>query len=278
MPASGVLGSPAELFGGAATLFARLRRPPLPTTRLLIEYDGTDLCGWQAQPNGPTVQQALEAALATALREPVALVGSGRTDAGVHARGQVAHFATEAAPDADRLRAALNGLTPDAIAVLAVEAAPDGFHARYDARRRHYRYQASTEPRALDHRTRTPLRWTPDLDAMNEAAAHLVGRHEFSSFCRTQSETTNRVCTVERARWSAEARPGDLTFEVTADRFLHGMVRAMVGTLVEVGRGRRAPADMSQILAARDRRAAGQAAPARGLSLDRVDYPFPVFA
>ena len=250
----------------------------MPTTRLLIEYDGTDFVGWQTQPTGPTVQGAVEAALATALREPVAVVGSGRTDAGVHARGQVAHLTTEAPVDARRLFASLNGLLPPSVAVLAVEAAPDGFHARYDARQRHYRYLASTVPRALDRRTRAFLHPALDLDRMNQAAAALIGRHDFSSFCRTRSETVNRVCTVERARWSAGERPGDLTFAVSADRFLHGMVRAVVGTLVEVGRGRRAPGDLAGVLAARDRRAAGPAAPAHGLSLDRVDYPSPVFA
>ena len=249
----------------------------MPTTRLLIEYDGTDFRGWQAQPHGPTVQGAVEAALATALRGPVAVVGSGRTDAGVHARGQVAHFATDAPVDARRLRASLNGLLPPAVAVLAVEPAPDGFHARYDARRRHYRYLAATGPRALDRRTRAFLAPALDVDAMNAAAAALIGRHEFSSFCRTQSETTNRVCTVERARWTAGDRPGDLAFEVSADRFLHGMVRAMVGTLAEVGRGRRRPSSVAETLAARDRRAAGPAAPPHGLALDRVDYPGPTF-
>ncbi|MGB3541380.1 MAG: tRNA pseudouridine(38-40) synthase TruA, partial [Rubrivirga sp.] len=163
------------------------------------------------------------------------------------------------------------------VAVLALEAAPNGFHARYDARRRRYVYRASTSPRALDRATRVHVRSAPDLEAMNEAARHLIGRHEFSSFCRTKSETTNRVCTVERARWIPEDRPGDLAFEVEADRFLHGMVRAFVGTLLEVGRGRRTPDSLPDVLAAHDRRAAGPAAPARGLVLDRVDYPTPVF-
>ena len=249
----------------------------MPTTRLLIEYDGTDFRGWQTQRAGPTVQGAVEAALATALREPAGVVGSGRTDAGVHARGQVAHLVTGAPVDAHRLRASLNGLLPPSVVVLAAEPAPDGFHARYDARQRHYRYLASTRPRALDRRTRAFLHPALDVDRMNRAATALLGRHDFSSFCRTRSETTNRVCTVERARWTAGERPGDLAFEVSADRFLHGMVRALVGTLVEVGRGRRGPDEVADVLAARDRRAAGPAAPALGLSLDRVDYPTPVF-
>lgn len=249
----------------------------MPTTRLLIEYDGTDFRGWQTQRVGPTVQGAIEAALATALRKPVPVVGSGRTDAGVHARGQVAHLVTETTPDARRLQTSLNGLLPPTVAVLAVESAPDGFHARFDAQRRRYTYHATTEPRALDRQTRVLLRPAPDVDAMNQAAEALLGRHDFSSFCRTKSETTNRVCTVDTARWAADARAGDWTFEIAADRFLHGMVRAVVGTLVEIGRGRRLGDDVARILAERDRRAAGPAAPPHGLVLDRVDYPEPVF-
>ena len=249
----------------------------MPTTRLLIEYDGTEFQGWQVQPNGPTVQDALERALATALRVSVGVVGSGRTDAGVHARGQVAHVEHDAPADPRRLRASLNGLLPASVAVLAAETAPDGFHARFDARQRRYVYRAATAPRALDQRTRTVLRFEPDIEAMNHAAATLLGRHDFSTFCRTRSETTNRVCDLRLARWVPEERPGNLTFEVEADRFLHGMVRALVATLLEVGRGRR-PADLAALLAERDRRAAGPAAPPHGLILDRVDYPDPAFA
>ena len=245
----------------------------MATTRLLIEYDGTDFRGWQIQPEGPTVQGEVEAALAAALREPVSVVGSGRTDAGVHARGQVAHFVTETAPDRQRLQAQLRGLLPATVAVLAVERAPDGFHARYDARRRSYRYHVSDGPRALDRAARVPLHPFPDVEAMNEAAADLLGVHDFSSFCRTRSETTNRVCHVEAARWVPDGRAGDWRFEVAADRFLHGMVRAIVGTLLEVGRGRRAVGTLPALLEARDRRQAGPAAPARGLVLYHVDYP-----
>ena len=245
----------------------------MSTYRLLIEYDGAPFHGWQVQPDHPSVQSAVEEALSTALRSPINVVGSGRTDAGVHARGQVAHFETDAAVDAFRLKRSLNGLLPPSVAVLDVAPAPDGFHARYDACRRLYHYHVAAEPRALDRHLRWHLRPAPDWDWMNEAAAHLRGEHHFGSFCLTQSATQNRVCTVEFARWVPDGRPGDWRFEVAADRFLHGMVRALVGTLVEVGRGKRSPESMRDVLAARDRRAAGPAAPAHGLVLERVSYP-----
>jgi tRNA pseudouridine38-40 synthase len=244
----------------------------MPTCRLILEYDGTDFHGWQVQPGRPTVQQALEEALAILLKQRVAVVGSGRTDAGVHARGQVAHFRAGTLPDLHRLRSSLNGLLPRSIAVLDAVEAPDDFHARYDARQRRYHYYVSTGARPLERHWRWLLRPVPDFDRMNVSAQGLLGTHDFSAFCLAQSDTKNRVCTVEKAVWEPEERPGDVRFVVVADRFLHGMVRAIVGTLVEIGRGQRPGDDLARVLASRDRQQAGAAAPPHGLVLEQVGY------
>jgi tRNA pseudouridine38-40 synthase len=235
----------------------------VPRYRALIEYDGLRFAGWQLQPGKSTVQGALEECLTTALRQEVRLHGSGRTDAGVHATGQVAHFDVEARIDPHILTRSVNGLLQErhdgAAVLLRVEEAPEGFHARYDAFRRMYHYAASGQPRALDRHRRWLMKPEPDWEVMNAAARHFIGEHHFGSFCIMASSTYNRICTVSRAEWIEEERPGDYHFVVSANRFLHGMVRAMVGTLAQVGWGR-APVDSIQaILTARDRPAARMA-------------------
>lgn len=249
-----------------------MRGVTVNTYRMTIEYDGTPWHGWQVQAGRPTVQQALEEALETVLRTRVPVTGSGRTDAGVHARGQVVHFNASKSIDPKRLVVSMNGVLPPSIRVLAADAVDESFHARYDARRRRYHYHVSTAPRVLDRSWRVPLRPAPDFDCMNVAARRLLGEHDFDAFCRTASETENRVCTIFRAEWVPEERPGDWRFVIEADRFLHGMVRAVVGTLLQIGRGRRPPDDLDRILASRDRRQAGPAAAPEGLVLEAVTY------
>lgn len=244
----------------------------MPTYRLLLEYDGSRFHGWQVQPGHRTVQEALEKAVAIACRETTSVVGSGRTDAGVHARGQVAHFSLRRPTDPLRLRRSLNGIMDGGVVVISVDEVRRGFHARFDARRRCYHYYIATQPRVLDRNVRWHVRPAPDFDAMNAAARHLLGTHDFDAFCRARSETTNRVCSVSEAEWRREQRPGDWYFAIVADRFLHGMVRTIVGTLLEIGHEKREAEQLSAVLASRDRRLAGPAVPAHGLVLEEVSY------
>ena len=249
---------------------------------LKIAYDGSAYVGWQNQPNGPSIQARLEEALTIALGEPAPVTGSGRTDAGVHARGQVVHIHLSArmydrlvrpgVVDLDRLQASLNGLLPADIRVLDAALTPASFHARFDARWRTYHYHVSFLPSPLDRQTRVYWRAAPDVDQMKRAAAALMGEHNFSSFCRTQSETVNRVCVVSHVDWVAESGAGHWRFEITGNRFLHGMVRAIVGTLWQIGKDTWQGGTIPEILAGEDRRLAGPAAPPYGLVLHRVEY------
>ena len=252
----------------------------MPTYAALIEYDGTNYCGWQRQSNGSSIQEELENALAICLRQDdVSVTGAGRTDAGVHARGQVAHFnvPSESFPVASKVAKSLNGLLPSDIAVRNLARTRDGFHARFDARSRRYHYCIALGPTALERRFRTQLHYTPDFDRMNAAARKLIGRYHFGAFCRTQSETSNRICHVTHAKWVDEGRRGQWRFEIQADRFLHGMVRSIVGTLLEIGKCKRSVESIVDTLASRDRRVAGPAAAAAGLVLEEVSYGVSLF-
>ncbi|HLF15306.1 MAG TPA: tRNA pseudouridine(38-40) synthase TruA [Bacteroidota bacterium] len=238
--------------------------------KLVIEYDGGAYAGWQRQAGDPTVQAAIENSLATLLREPATLIGAGRTDAGVHARGQVANFRTASAMEPPRIARGLNALLPDDIAVLACEEAPESFHARFDAVARRYAYTISTSPTALERRYVWHVKFTLDLDPMRDAAASVLGTHDFTSFCRAGADVRHHVCTVRDAAWSASG--ARIRFAITADRFLHGMVRALVGSMVDVGRGYRDAGEFRGMLAKENRCEAGPAAPARGLVLEEVYY------
>jgi len=242
--------------------------------RLTLEYDGGPFVGWQRQASGLSVQECLEAAVRAFTGEVAAVVAAGRTDAGVHASGQVVHTEIARAASADTVRLALNHhLKPHPVVVLAADAVSDHFHARFSAVRRHYRYRLLNRrsPAALE---RGRVWWVPvplDLAAMRRAAALLVGQHDFTSYRAAGCQARSPVKTLERLEI---ARQGDeLVFSLSAPSFLHNQVRVMLGTLKWVGEGRWTPEEVGRILAARDRRRAGPTAPPQGLCLLRVDYP-----
>ncbi len=244
----------------------------MPTIKLVLEYDGTRYAGWQRQPDQPTIQAAVEQAIQQVSQAAAAVIGAGRTDAGVHALGQVASFRTERDwPAFDWMRA-LNAVLPEDIAVQSAAVMPDPFHARHDATGKLYRYRIlnrSAKPtvdRAFAWHVYTPLN-----EAMiQQAASLLVGRHDFSSFEGSLTDNTDPICSLQRL--TVTRRGEQFEIDAYADRFLKHMVRAIVGTLIEVGRGKRPPDELLPILAAQDRMAAGQTAPPHGLSLMQVDY------
>jgi len=244
--------------------------------RLLIEYDGGPFVGWQRQENGPSVQGAIEEAVFRFCGERVTLFGAGRTDAGVHALGQVAHLDLNTPPPPGRLRDALNAhLRPAPVTILKAEAAPPGFHARLDAIRRVYRYQILNRraPPALSAGRVWHVPRPLDAARMQEAAQHLVGRHDFTTFRAAQCQARSPVKTLDRLQVSRE---GELiVIEAQARSFLHNQVRSMTGSLKRVGEGKWTPERLKDILAEANRAACGPVAPPGGLYLVRVDYPPP---
>ncbi|MDE6166420.1 MAG: tRNA pseudouridine(38-40) synthase TruA [Muribaculaceae bacterium] len=234
-----------------------------------LGYRGAPFSGWQVQPGAVTVQSVLEQALTTLLRTPTAVVGAGRTDAGVNASMMVAHF------DADRLLEprAVNSLVGPDIAVYGIRQVHDDAHARFDAIARTYHYRAVERKSPFLY----PLTWLTrplDYELMNRAAALLLETDDFTSFAKLHSDAKTNICKVTRAEWVADPATGGMTFVITANRFLRNMVRAVVGTLVDVGRGKMTVEEFAGVIAARNRCAAGTSMPPQALYLAAVEYPY----
>lgn len=246
--------------------------------KLLIQYDGTDLHGWQVQENDRTVQGELQRVIGTLEDAEVNVIGSGRTDAGVHAEGQVANVVLNRQFTPEKLRAAINGNLWRDIRLMTAETAPDEFHARFSAKSKTYIYRIVNAPimspfwrRFAMHEYR-PL----NLARMNEAARLFLGEHDWTAFSSAQADSESKIRTVTdcvfQSRWDSRARASLIEFRISADGFLRYMVRSIVGTLLEVGRGERDLDSLRTAIVTRDRNLAGRTAPAQGLTLLKVEY------
>ncbi|MDC0935478.1 tRNA pseudouridine(38-40) synthase TruA [Pirellulales bacterium] len=250
--------------------------------KLIVAYDGTDFSGWQRQQSQRTVQGAVEEAWREITGEDVSVSASGRTDAGVHALGQVVGVASDCPLDFGQIRSGLNAKLPDDVVVLRVESAPEGFHATSDAKSKHYRYLIHNDrrPPLFDRRYAWHVPGALDVEAMHRAGQALVGRRDFASFQSTGSPRDSTVRTIFEIAAGRGALPSQdegwresrVAINVVGDGFLYHMVRTIAGTLVRVGQGSRPESWIDEVLASCDRREAGQTAPAQGLSLVSVEY------
>ena len=234
-------------------------------------YDGTQYHGWQTQPNGVTVQSELERCLSLLLREQVAVTGAGRTDAGVHARQMAAHFDTAGELDARLLAKKLNGLLPAAISVDRIEPVAADMHARFSATSRTYHYYIHTRKNPFIRQYSQEMHYQLDFDLMNEAGRILMEYDDFGAFCKAGSDVKTTLCRVTHAHWH-QTSDTEWYFEITANRFLRNMVRAVVGTLIEVGRRRMTLQEFRQVIEGGRRTQAGESMPAKALFLERVTY------
>ncbi len=246
----------------------------LPRYFLQLAYDGAPYRGWQRQLAAPSVQEEIERALRTILHRPdLFVVGCGRTDTGVHATDYYLHFDAPSEHIVDeRLVYSLNSLLPDSIAIKRVIPVADDAHARFSATERGYTYLILHRKDAFLADRAHVLHPKLDVEAMNQACKYLIGRQDFSSFCKAGSDVKTMLCDVRLAHW--EKVPNGYRFRIRADRFLRNMVRAIVGTCIRIGRGQAPPESMAEVIAALDRGAAGKSAPARGLYLEHIQYPF----
>ena len=246
---------------------------------LRFAYDGTAFHGSQRQPNGVTVQETIEQALALIFREEVQLTFAGRTDAGVHAREMYAHFdiGDEAmTKERERLVFRLNGILPDSIAIFDIYPVKENAHARFDAVRRTYEYHIIDHKDPFLCKQATRVRPGLDFATMNDSAKLLIGKQDFASFCRTNTDVKTTICDLKQAEWK-ELDNGHAVFTISADRFLRNMVRAVVGTLFEIGRGKMTKEQFAEVITQHNRCAAGDSAPAEGLFLTHIEYPEEIF-
>ena len=236
-----------------------------------ISYDGTAYHGWQVQPNGHSVQAELQRCLSTLLREEIAVTGAGRTDAGVHARCMVAHFDFEQPIDEGQLTYKLNRILPRDISVQKVWEVPNDLHARFSAVSRTYHYYIHTQKDPFLRSYSCELHYSLDFAKMNEAAACLLQYEDFGAFCKSHADVKTTLCQVTQARWVQQSSYS-WYFEISANRFLRNMVRAVVGTLIDVGRGRLTVEDFCKVVEGKKRTDAGESMPAHALFLEDVSY------
>ena len=238
--------------------------------KLTIQYDGTDYSGWQIQKNEITVQQKITESVETILKEKVNLIGSGRTDTGVHALGQVANFRIEKEIDQYRFLYSLNSVLPGDISVLNIEKVSENFHSRFDAKRRTYIYLMTDQKSPFYNKYSYFYHFVVDTNLLNKLSETILGKHDFTSFSKKNSDTQNKVCEIYEARWKKTG--GMILFYISADRFLHGMVRAVTGTLLYALKNNLDGSYIQKVVDTKDREAAAEAAPAKGLFLYKAKY------
>lgn len=243
----------------------------MPRYKITIAYDGAPYSGWQTQPDNLTVQDILTSALEQILREDIQITGAGRTDAGVHARGQVAHFDTIHQLDKEPFLKSMYGVLPKTVAVTDVHEVPGDFHARFLASARQYRYQILTQPDPLYFRQVWENFRPLDINKMREAACLIKGEHDFLSFCRKNPDQPGTICTVHVSE--LEVFDSLIVYHIRANRFLHNMVRRIVGTIVQAGLHNRSVSSVQKLLNEPGKHRCGTTAPAQGLILDQVFYP-----
>lgn len=240
-----------------------------------LAYRGTNYCGWQIQPNSVSVQEKLQQALTAILTQTIDVTGAGRTDAGVHAAYMVAHFDTDAFFNCSELTKRLNRFLPGDIVILSITEVDSESHSRFSAISRSYEYRITTKKNPFLLQLAHRVTYCPDFDAMNHAATHLLQHSDFTSFSKLHTDVKNNLCTITRSIW--EPRGVEWIFRIEANRFLRNMVRAITGTLLDVGRGKITIEHFNEIIIAKDRSLAGTSAPAQGLYLVDIKYPDTIF-